>query len=142
MIFFKGFKTYSTNVPNKNYSDFDAGIKKKRKYDELFYSWKLNGRSCCYTDRVLEKKGINEISFSADSKKQVLIRRYAVRCCLNLFRYHNLDYDGDGLDDLIIHFPADRDIIVFLLFLSSEADEGELLKHVATKIIKYGEYCD
>ncbi|NDV66561.1 hypothetical protein [Bacteroides sp. 224] len=136
MIFFKGFKTYNTNMQNKIPADFSYDIKESNNTDEISRFWKLNGKSYCYTNRALKKKGRNEITFSVDSKKQVLFRRYAEKCSLGNFKVHRIeDYDGDGLSDLIIRAWASNGIGSFLLFLSSEADEGELVKHVATKTV-------
>lgn len=137
LLFLKGFETYNTEYIN----DFPISYN-DREYnnDILHHSWEFAGINHSYTDTIKSNGEYSKIIYSVGSEQQVLIARYPQRKSLRCIILPKItDLDGDNKYDLVVCVRAyDMDnAFSYLLFLSSEADEGKLLKHVATKTIYY-----
>lgn len=152
MMLFKGFKTYNTHLPEdiENSVSYDEmqGMKEGSGYLKTYHSWKRGDKEYSLNECSYEKDDIHEISFTDGTIEQVLVRKYPCNGeFYNFFQIRSgVDLDGDGLSDIVISISNTTEVEIgkitettyyssYLLFLSSEAEEGQLLKHVATKTI-------
>ncbi|WP_165042187.1 hypothetical protein [Dysgonomonas sp. ZJ709] len=147
--FFKGFKSY-----NKKF-DESFGIELPTDYEDVYDDndnyehtnyisrWEMNEKVMTFIDLKHDKEQnkLNEITFSDGNISQILLKyKYIFECEL----ISALDYDGDGKSDIILRMEKWSDFVenknkseyYYLLFLSSEAEEGQLVKHVATRKIE------
>ena len=153
IIFFKGFDKYNTNFAsdfiNHKFSDYNIYIEGEDNDSIIidYYTFKYNAKTFSLQDTYLKssidkKEYVHYIFFRKGDQYQCLIYRIYDREILNPIEYSDLD--GDGLPDLIFNLNYEIKTInensetysnysSYLLYLSSEAEEGELVKHVATK---------
>lgn len=165
MFFFKGFGTYNTHLANdyindkfSNYREYMEG-EREDSLQIIHYDFKYDGKSFSFQETYIEsdadvkvqreefvREAAHYIVFKNAKQSQCLIYRQSDGEILNPIEYWDLD--GDGLPDPMFNInynitEEDGESIIhsryssYLLFLSSEAEEGELLKHVATKTILY-----
>jgi hypothetical protein len=163
MIFFKGFDKYNTNFANdfRNdlFSDYNEhwGENRGDSLKVVCHDFKYNGKPFSLQDTYIisdadiiiepeegTKSYAHYIVFKNGDRSQCLVYRQADGEILIPLEFYDLD--GDGLPDPILNinyeimtkddeFRIYSSYSSYLLFLSSEAEDGELLKHVATKTI-------
>ncbi|WP_165042191.1 hypothetical protein [Dysgonomonas sp. ZJ709] len=145
--FFKGFKSYNEKFDEwfaeELPGDFEDVYNDEEDYTKDISRWKKDEKVMTFIDLKHDKEQnkLNEITFSDGNISQILLKyKYIFECEL----ISALDYDGDGKSDIILRMEKWSDFVenknkseyYYLLFLSSEAEEGQLVKHVATRKIE------
>lgn len=144
--FFKGFKAYNKDLDISNIrllpEEFEDIVKDDEDYTREIIPWEIDGKTMIFVNRIdyYEKDGkrkLSEVSLADDKITQIILK-YNHDYLINLISV--VDYDGDGKSDIILQARKDLDekktVYYYLLFLSSEAEEGQLVKHVATRKIE------
>ena len=140
---FKGFKQF-----NREFEDFshlsgytNEGVQKEFEflYKEKPYRVKRELiRSNQYTNYA-NRSGMgsnHSITIEQGEKKQCIFKSMDNTGDITV-RYHFIgDLDGDENIDFIVYINTGG-YYYFILYLSSEAEEGEIVKHVATTVVPY-----